>query len=412
MKGMDSYTIMERADALAEYTSTPGALTRTYLSKEHKQAHQALAEWMNQAGLEVWQDSVGNQWGRKVSVNPTQPTLIIGSHSDTVVNAGKYDGNLGILLAISALQQLRYIELPFHVDVVAFADEEGTRFDTTLIGSSATAGVFQPHWLSIQDAEGTSMSEAMRAFGLDPDKAGKDSKRTEEVQAYLEVHIEQGPVLEAQNRAVGVVTGIAGAKRYQFVVKGMAGHAGTVPLNMRADALCGMAEMTLAIEHYAKQNDLVATVGKCELPSASVNVIPGEVRFTLDIRSLDQAKLEVSCRDLLETLDDIAKARGLKIESELFYQAESVPCAEPLQQLWGSAIELATRQAPLFLASGAGHDALAMAHLTQVGMLFVRCEKGISHNPREKVNPEDVEVALDCLREMLLLLKGVADVTE
>ncbi|GAM64344.1 N-carbamoyl-L-amino acid hydrolase [Vibrio ishigakensis] len=409
MTRTDSNIIMQRADELAQFTSTPGALTRTYLSKQHKQAHQALSEWMDQAGLDTWQDSVGNQWGRKVSANPTQPTLIIGSHSDTVVNAGKYDGNLGILLAISVLQYLKDIELPFHVDIVAFADEEGTRFDTTLIGSSATAGVFQPDWLEVQDKQGTSMAEAMLEFGLDPKKVGLDARKPSEVQAYLEVHIEQGPVLEAEDRAVGVVTGIAGAKRYQFAVKGMAGHAGTVPLEMRADALCGMAQMTLAIETFAKQNGLVATVGKCELPSGSVNVIPGEVRFTLDIRSLDQAKLDKSCEALLAQLDDIAEQRGLSLKSELFYEAESVPCAESLQQLWGSAVELSTKQSPLFLASGAGHDALAMAHLTEVGMLFVRCDKGISHNPREAVNVQDVEVALDCLKQMLLLLKERAD---
>lgn len=409
MKRINSHIVMDRADELALFTSTPGALTRTYLSKEHQQAHQTLSEWMCQAGLETWQDSVGNQWGRKVSANPTLPTLIIGSHSDTVVNAGKYDGNLGILLGISVLQQLKDIEFPFHIDIVAFADEEGTRFDTTLIGSSATAGVFKTDWLDVRDKRGISMAEAMSEFGLEPKKAGLDAKKPSEVQAYLEVHIEQGPVLEAEDRAVGVVTGIAGAKRYQFSVKGMAGHAGTVPLEMRADAMCGMAQMTLAIESFAKQHRLVATVGKCELPSGSVNVIPGAVNFTLDIRSLDQAKLDKCCEVLLAQLDYIAGQRGLSLESELFYEVESVPCAESLQQLWGAAVELSTKQAPLFLASGAGHDALAMAHLTEVGMLFVRCDKGISHNPREAVNAQDVEVALDCIKKMLLLLKERAD---
>lgn len=401
---MDSQIVMSRADELAQFSSTPGALTRTYLSDEHKKAHGLLAKWMIEAGLETWQDSVGNQWGRKVSSNPTKPTLIIGSHSDTVVNAGKYDGNLGILLGIAALQRLKDKELPFHVDVAAFADEEGTRFDTTLIGSSAAAGRFQQDWLSVTDKQGISMADAMHSFGLDADLAGKDARLPQDVMAYLEVHIEQGPVLEAQDKAVGVVTGIAGAKRYQLRVKGMAGHAGTVPLDMRADAMCGMAQMTLAIEEYAKQHELVATVGKCELPSGSVNVIAGEVHFTLDIRSQDQDKLEASCTELISQLDEIAKGRGLSLESHLFYEAEAVPCSESLQQMWGASVELTTKQAPLFLSSGAGHDALAMAHLTQVGMLFVRCEKGISHNPREAVISEDVEVALDCLTQMISLL--------
>lgn len=401
---MDSDTVMSRADELAQFSSTPGALTRTYLSNEHKLAHKTLANWMKEAGLTVWQDSAGNQWGRKVSATPSKPTLIIGSHSDTVVNAGKYDGNLGILLGISALQRLQEVELPFHVDVVAFADEEGTRFDTTLIGSSATAGRFNADWLSITDKQGISMAEAMQSFGLDAELAGLDARQPQDVMAYLEVHIEQGPVLEANNKAIGVVTGIAGAKRYQFRVKGIAGHAGTVPLDMRADAMCGMAHMAVAIEDYAKQNQLVATVGKCELPSGSVNVIPGEVLFTLDIRSQDQGKLEASCEELFVLLNKIAKKRGLHFESHLFYEAEAVPCSESLQQLWGTSVELTTKQAPMFLPSGAGHDALAMAHLTDVGMLFVRCEKGISHNPREAVIHEDVAVALDCLTKMITLM--------
>ena len=249
MSKLDAQRIMERADHLATFTSMQDGLKRTYLSPEHKQAHHQLGEWMQQAGLETWQDSVGNQWGRKVSSNPTMPTLIIGSHSDTVADAGKYDGNLGILVGISSLEQLKNVELPFHVDVVAFADEEGTRFNSTLIGSSAVAGVFDQNWLSLKDNDGVTMSQSMVEFGLSPEEVGKDSRSPEDVLAYLEVHIEQGPVLEAQNQPVGVVTGIAGAKRFQFQVKGLAGHAGTVPMDMRMDALCAVAEM-ITIENY------------------------------------------------------------------------------------------------------------------------------------------------------------------
>ncbi|MGB5445817.1 MAG: hydantoinase/carbamoylase family amidase, partial [Psychromonas sp.] len=225
-----STKIMQQAEQLAQFSAMQGGLTRAYLTPEHRKAHQQIALWMEQAGLHTWQDSVGNQWGRKVSNNPLLPTLIIGSHSDTVANAGKYDGMLGILLGIEALLALKGQELPFHVDLVAFADEEGTRFNTTLIGSSAAAGCFQTDWLSIEDSQGISMAQAMVDFGLQPDRAGNDKRNTEEILAYLEVHIEQGPLLESKNLAVGVVTGIAGAKRYLFKLRGMAGHAGTVPL--------------------------------------------------------------------------------------------------------------------------------------------------------------------------------------
>lgn len=397
-----AFRIMQQADTLAEFTSMEGGLTRTYLSNQHQQAHQKLASWMQSAGLDTWQDSVGNQWGRKAAPQPDAPILILGSHSDSVVDAGKYDGNLGILLAIAALDQLQEVELPFHVDVVAFADEEGTRFNTTLIGSSAVAGIFDPRWLAVEDQDGISMAQAMQAFGLDPQSAGKDSLSADKVLAYLEVHIEQGPVLEAHSRAVGVVTGIAGAKRYQFNLKGMAGHAGTVPIDMRADAMCGAAEMISTIEAYAQRHNLVATVGKCDLMPGSVNVIPGEVNFTLDIRSLEQVVLDQACDDLLTQLTVIAKRRSLTFEHQLFYQVQAVPCSQPLQQGWEKVIQQVTGQPALFLPSGAGHDALAMAHLTSVGMLFVRCDKGISHNPLESIQQEDVAIALECTKQMIL----------
>ncbi len=407
MSKLDAQRIMERADQLATFTSMQNGLKRTYLSPEHEQAHHQLSEWMQQVGLETWQDSVGNQWGRKISSNPTMPTLIIGSHSDTVADAGKYDGNLGILLGIAALDQLKNLELPFHVDVVAFADEEGTRFNSTLIGSSAVAGVFDLNWLSLQDQDGITMAQAMIEFGLSPEEVGKDSRSSDDVMAYLEVHIEQGPVLEAQNQSVGVVTGIAGAKRFQFQVKGLAGHAGTVPMGMRMDALCAVAEMISAIERYATkqsatENKVVATVGKCDVLPGSVNVIPGEVNFTLDVRSLDQTQLERACDDLLTELNAIAKHRAVSFCERLLYQASAVPCNDSLRSTWGDIVSRVTESEPVFLPSGAGHDALAMAHLTDVAMLFVRCDKGISHNPLESVHEDDVAVALQCLTQMIL----------
>ncbi|MBY8151114.1 allantoate amidohydrolase [Vibrio fluvialis] len=393
--------LMEQADALAQFSADEGAITRAYLTPQHRAAHDQLAQWMREAGLETWQDSVGNQWGRKVSANPSQPTLILGSHSDTVTNAGKYDGNLGVILAIETLAQLADEAFPFHIDVVAFADEEGTRFNTTLIGSSGVAGCFNPQWLNVKDADGISMAEAMRTFGLDPNQAGCDARTAKETLAYLEAHIEQGPVLETENLPVGVVTGIAGAKRFQCQVKGMAGHAGTVPVDLRRDALCGAAEMIIAIEKFAQQNGIVATVGKCDVLPGAVNVIPGETRFMIDIRSLSQVTLEQCTVDLLKQLTDIARNRNLVFHHENIYQAEAVLCSDNLQQQWADVVETVTQIAPRFLPSGAGHDGLAMTKLTDIGMLFVRCEKGISHNPREQVMEADVLTALSCFVEMV-----------
>ncbi len=396
-----SRKIMQQADLLAQYSAMQGGLTRAYLTPEHQQAHQQIAQWMEQAGLQTWQDSVGNQWGRKVSRNPTLATLIIGSHSDTVANAGKYDGNLGVLLAIEAMHALADSDLPFHVDVVAFADEEGTRFNTTLIGSSAVAGCFQPAWLDVKDSQGITMGEALRDYGLQPALAGSDKRSAEDTLAYLEVHIEQGPVLESQDLPVGVVTGIAGAKRYQFKLRGMAGHAGTVPLPLRQDAMCGAAEMISSIEAFSREHEIVATVGKCDVRSGAVNVIPGEVDFTLDIRSQDQSNLDSCCDALLKQLAEIAQQRQLQLQSEKIYQAKAVPCCAALQQQWAKVVEQHTGQDACLLASGAGHDAMVMANLTDIGMLFVRCEKGISHNPKEQVLEADVEVALNCLIDMI-----------
>ena len=241
----------------------------------------------------------------------------------------------------------------------------------------------------------------MLDFGLQPEIAGHDQYMKEQLLAYLEVHIEQGPVLESKDLAVGVVTAIAGAKRYQFNVRGMAGHAGTVPLDLRQDALCGVAQMISSIEYFASNHDVVATVGKCEVKPGAVNVIPGEVSFTLDIRSQDQAILESSCVTLLNQLEAIAQERQLTFQSEKIYQAEAVPCSPQLQQQWAEVVEQQTQKEACLLHSGAGHDAMVIAKIAGIAMLFVRCEKGISHNPREQVMTSDVGVALTCLVEMI-----------
>lgn len=401
--------IMDRIETLAGFSSIEGSVTRSYLTDEHKKAHHQIALWMQEAGLQTWQDEVGNQWGRLVSENPVQDTVILGSHSDTVVNAGKYDGTLGVILAIEALESLKSVDLPFHVDVVAFADEEGVRFNTTLLGSSGVCGTWDPDWLDIEDSEGISIRQAMTDFGLDVASISKASRGLDQIKAYLEVHIEQGPVLENLSLPVGVVSGIAGAKRFIIDVSGVAGHAGTVPLPLRNDALCAVAEMISVTESYAEKKDIVATVGKCSVRDSAVNVIPGDVQFSLDIRSQDQQLLERCCSELLGQYEQIARKRSVDLHAENIYQADSVPCSEKLQACWASVVEKITGKAACFLSSGAGHDAMMMAHIAPMGMLFLRCEKGISHNPKENVDVEDVSVALKCLIEMIGFL-GTSDI--
>lgn len=403
MTTMDSRAaaIMQQIETLAQISSLSNGVERVYLSEQHAIANQQLMTWMQEAGLEAWQDSVGNVRGRKVSSQPTQKRLLIGSHSDTVTNAGKYDGTLGVLLAIASLAELKEVDLPFDVDVLAFADEEGTRFNTTLIGSSGVAGCFDPKWLDIRDRNQVSMAEAMLSFGLEPSRAGADAYCANEVGGYLEAHIEQGPVLEAQQRSVGVVSAIAGAKRYQFHLRGMAGHAGTVPMTLRQDALCGFADMVTAIEAFAIEQHIVATVGKCHVEGGAVNVIAGEVSFTLDIRSQSQAQLEGCCHRLLAQLEQLAQNRHLSLSSDLLYEASAAPCSDALQTLWKQAVQSYLNVSPCVLPSGAGHDGLAMAKLTEIGMLFIRCDKGISHHPDENVNVGDVADALGCFIEAI-----------
>ncbi|WEM44542.1 allantoate amidohydrolase (plasmid) [Photobacterium sp. DA100] len=404
-------TVLAQAEHLAMLSESATELTRCYLTEQHQQAIQALHQWMQDAGMQTWTDAVGNAWGRlpasESQVRDTSliPRVIIGSHIDTVRNAGKYDGMLGVLAGIAVAEKLNSRALPFHLDVVAFGDEEGTRFGQTLIGSSAVAGEWNPNWLELVDDNGVSLSEAMVEFGLAPREAAIASCAKEPVTAYLELHIEQGPVLEAEDLPVGAVTGIAGAKRYQFEVTGMAGHAGTVPMTKRQDALAGTAEMVLAIETVANNvKDVVATVGQvCAAPGA-VNVIAGKAAFSLDIRSLDEAELAKAERAIFQQIDAIAARRGLVASYQEIHRAASVECAPELTGIIAAACEMVTRKSPLSLPSGAGHDAMAMARCCPVGMVFVRCDKGISHHPAEAVQLDDVAVGLEVLCESVLSL--------
>ncbi|MDR6773078.1 allantoate amidohydrolase [Azospirillum sp. BE72] len=384
--------LLERIDALAAISAEEGCLSRLYLTPEHRRANDLVAQWMRAAGMAVREDAVGNIIGRYEGDRPGLPALLIGSHLDTVRDAGRYDGMLGVLSGIAVVADLNARRrLPFAVEVIGFGDEEGTRFQSTLIGSRAIAGTFDPAVLEARDAAGTRLAAAMTAFGLDPAAWATAAYEPHAVLAYVELHIEQGPVLEALGRPVGVVTAIAGATRLAVTVEGMAGHAGTVPMTLRRDALAASAEMILAVEQLCSgQERLVGTVGRIEASPGATNVIPGKVRFTIDLRAdRDPLRLE-RVGAVRARLEAIADTRGVAIGFETLHESPAVACHPALMAQFAAAASAEGLDAPE-LPSGAGHDAMAVAALTDIAMLFVRCERGISHNPAERITAADAE---------------------
>jgi len=392
---------MQHCDVLAACTDEPGSITRPFASDAMRRAHQYVREWMREAGMTVTRDNVGNLRARYQGTG--EATLLVGSHLDSVRNAGRYDGPLGVMVAVAAVQRLRDAgkKLPFAVEVIAFADEEGLRFGTTYLGSRALAGTFDERDLERADAGGVTMAEAIRAFGGDPEKVQSDRRPAENLLGYVEVHIEQGPVLEARGLPVGIVSGIAGQSRMEITFSGEAGHAGTVPMDRRRDALTGAAELVLAAEAAATtEPGLVATVGKLEVEPGVANVIPARATFTLDVRHADDAVRARAVEALLSRARDSARRRKLAVEARSVSDNAAVRCAPRLVSLLTRAVK-ECGQRPLELTSGAGHDAVVMASMTDVGMLFVRCKGGVSHNPAESVQTSDVAVAIDVLSRLL-----------
>ncbi len=395
--------VMARLEALAGHTDEPDKLTRLYLSPAHKTAAAQVMIWMEQAGMTTRIDAVANVVGRYEGTRPGLPALLLGSHIDTVRDAGKYDGNLGVLAAIACVETLHTegVRLPFAIEVLAFGDEEGVRFPTTLIGSRAVAGTLDPQALEARDADGVSVGEALAAFGCNPAELPAAAPGRAGILGYIELHIEQGPVLEAEDLPVGIVTAINGASRAEVQVCGEAGHAGTVPMPLRHDALAGAAEMVLAIERIGGATpDLVATVGRLDALPGAVNVIPGEVRFTIDLRAPDDTVRRRAVAAIQGELDAVAGRRGLRLEVRPTHDAGAATCDPRLiEQLEAAVVRCGIR--PLRLPSGAGHDAMALAASYPIGMLFVRCEGGISHNPAEAVTAGDVDAAVRVLLELL-----------
>jgi acetylornithine deacetylase/succinyl-diaminopimelate desuccinylase-like protein len=367
--------ILDRAAALARHSDSPDHYTRTWLTPAHRAAAEQLAEWMREAGMAVRTDGAGSVIGRYEGAAPAARAIVTGSHFDSVRNGGRYDGILGILVPIACVAELHRCgeRLAHAIEVVAFADEEGARFD-----------------------------EAMRAAGLDPAAIAASPCDPAAIAAYLEVHIEQGPVLLEEGIALGVVTTIAGGTRHRVRVAGAAGHAGTVPMPMRHDALAAAAEMVSAVESRAKSvPGLVGTVGVLEVKDGTGNVIPGQVDFTVDIRSGEDPVREAAERDVFAAFAAIASRRGVAVECTKTHAVRATPCSPRLQDLLAQAVA-ATGLPVRRLPSGAGHDAMVMAEVTQAGMLFVRCGAGgVSHNPAETVDAVDAGLACAATFEFL-----------
>ena len=387
--------IFERCEQLSRLSEDPDGLTRIFLSKEQRAANELVLGWMKEAGMSARLDAIGNVVGRYEGRTAEAPCLMLGSHLDTVRNAGRYDGMLGVVAAIDCVHTLnaKGTRLPFAIEVVGFADEEGVRFGSTLLGSRAVAGEFDPRLMGSRDKDGISMRDALKAFGLDPDRVGDAVRRREDILAYAELHIEQGPVLEAEGLPVGVVTAINGANRFQIEIEGMAGHAGTVPMNLRRDALAAASECVLAIEaRCAREPELVGTVGKLEAGPGATNVIPGQVRFTIDLRAPADEQRRRATADVEQAIQSICARRNVKVDIRPTHEGKTASCAGWLQQQIGSAIEaegLPVRRLP----SGAGHDGMALVGLVDIGMLFVRCRDGVSHNPLEAITVADAELS-------------------
>ena len=397
---------MERCDVLRGCSEEFDRLTRPFASEAMRRAHDHLSWWMREAGMSIRQDNIGNLRGRYEGAAGADSTLILGSHLDSVRDAGKYDGPLGVIVALAAVQRLHDSgsRLPFAVEVVGFADEEGLRYGTTYLGSRALAGVFDVADLERADANGVTMAGAIREFGGNPQRIGDDRWSGGELLGYCEVHIEQGPVLEARGLPVGVVSAITGQSRYHLTFTGEAAHAGTTPMDHRKDALVAASVLVQAVEAYAAgQEGLVATVGQLTVQPGAANVVPGKVTLSLDVRHPDDAQRRIAAEHLLDVAAQIGKHRGIAVSTRPVGDNGAVACSTRLTTTLEQAIE-DLGNTSIKLASGAGHDAAVMAGLTDVAMLFVRCKGGISHNPAESVSEDDVAVAIDVLSKFLELL--------
>ena len=398
-------TMMRRFDELGTISDEAQWLTRAYGTSALRRAQDLVAGWMRQGGMTTQRDAIGNLIGRyEADSSVGKPnTVVFGGHLDTVRNAGKYDGTLGVLSGLAAVENLNAGDrrLPFAIEVVAFADEESLRFPTLYLGSRCWIERFDRSLLTATDADGVVLEDAIRAFGGDPGQLTTSTVMRDDIIAFLELHIEQGPVLEAIDSPIGIVSAIAGASRFTVEVSGTAGHAGTVPMRLRRDALVVAAECVLAINGIANDaEDLVATVGSLTVTPNAKNVIPGHVQFAIDIRhQFDEIRLRAVEQIRLE-IASIGERRNLEVEIVEMPGASSTPMDPGLIEIW-SELFATEGLAPQLLPSGAGHDAVTVSEIAPVSMLFLRCQGGVSHNPAESIREDDAIVGIRILTKLL-----------
>ena len=396
--------VMDWAETIGAWSEADDGLTCSYMTRTHRRTASQIADWMREAGMATHIDAVGNVVGVYEAAQPGAKTLMTGSHYDTVRDGGKYDGRLGILLPIAVVRHLhqRGERLPFNVEVVGFAEEEGVRFKSTFLGSNAVTGRFDMAQLEQADADGVTMRQALAEAGYDAGDIPAIARDPATLLGFVEVHIEQGPVLLDRGLAVGVVTAIAGSSRYLVELTGLASHAGTTPMTMRRDAAAAAAEIVLMVEQRCSQGEsLVGTVGQLEVPNGSVNVIPGHCKLSLDIRAASDDMRLAAVNDVLAAIDAICARRHVEVTVRQVVSAQAAPCAPWMMEQLGAAVQRAGL--PRYdLPSGAGHDAMAMAKVTDVAMLFTRCGNGgISHNRLETMTADDAEVAGQVLLDFL-----------
>ncbi|PYT45228.1 MAG: allantoate amidohydrolase [Acidobacteria bacterium] len=395
--------VIVRCEKLATFSEDAGGTRRTFLSPPMRDCHREVSSWMNALGMTVSVDAVGNLRGFFAGTSPAAPRILIGSHLDTVPNAGAFDGILGVVLAVELVESLRGSKLPFSIEVIGFSEEEGVRFGVPFIGSRALVGRVDEELLGRNDANGISVRKAIQDFGLNPNELSKAALR-DDVLGYVEFHIEQGPVLESLGRPLGVVEAIVGQNRLEFTFSGQANHAGTTPMNLRHDALAAAAEWIVAVESLAQRTtDLVATVGFVEAKPGATNVIAGEARATLDIRhASDRARTE-ALDELIRQAEAISSRRAVTAKWRTLLAQNAVAMDPFLTDQIEHAVQKAGCE-PHRMASGAGHDAMILAEKIPAAMIFLRTPGGISHDPAESVHLEDVAKALECGQHLLTQL--------
>jgi allantoate deiminase len=390
--------VEKRIYELAQFSDEQDYISRVFGTKAFAECRDKIELWMKEAGLHTYIDNIGNVRGKLLSEKQDAKTFVIGSHFDTVINAGKYDGVLGVLAGLSIMEKLveEKTQIPFNIELIAFSDAEGVRFNNSFLGSKIVAGNFTTSLLEKKDDKGITLEKVLQNLQYDSTKFLQDAIPPKKWMGYYEIHIEQGPILYKNNIAAGIVISIAGQKRVSIEFTGIAGHAGSVPMKMRADALCAAAEFILAVEKLAssKKSNLIATVGKLDIQHPASNVIPAKVLCSLDFRSTNKKKLSKAYEDMNELCEEICNKRKIYFEWKLIQETSPVTCDERLNKFLKKSIK-EIKSEVIEIESGAGHDAAVIAQVAPVCMLFVRCFKGISHNPLEKVELKDIATALE-----------------